>query len=90
MNFDGNFEESSELLKIIAHPVRLCILRGLMEHDSNVSNIQCCLGLPQSTISQHLSVLRRKGIIKGSRNGLEVNYSIVNQTIKEIILLLEK
>lgn len=90
MEYIVNFEDAAELLKIIGHPVRLCILRGLMDKESNVTNIQCCLGLPQSTISQHLSILRRKGIIKGKRNGLEVKYSLVNDTVEKILKIFEE
>jgi ArsR family transcriptional regulator len=80
------FYEKSELLKALAHPVRLCIVRGLMaQGDSNVSYIQSCLGMPQSTISQHLAKLRLSGIIEGRRQGLEVYYSVVNEDVRKII-----
>ena len=49
------YQEPAELLKAIAHPVRLCIVRGLWQGGGcNVSHMQDCLGIPQSTISQHL------------------------------------
>lgn len=76
----------SELLKVMAHPVRLCIIRGLMaQGGSNVSHIQSCLDLPQSTISQHLAKLRSLGIIEGKRHGLEVHYSVVSEDARKII-----
>lgn len=81
-----NLEEYTEILKALAHPVRLCILCGLYsEGEKNVTTMQECLKLPQSTVSQHLSVLRNKGIIKGNRKGLEINYSISNEFTREII-----
>jgi len=49
------FIQKSELLKALAHPARLCIVKGLIEKESNVTNIQECLDLPQSTISQQES-----------------------------------
>jgi DNA-binding transcriptional ArsR family regulator len=79
------YESTAELLKAIAHPVRLCIVKGLMNKECNVSYMQECLELPQSTVSQHLGILRAKGIIKGERNGLEVTYSVVNEDVKKII-----
>jgi len=79
------YEGTSEILKAIAHPVRLCIIKGLMNNKCNVSHMQECLELPQSTVSQHLSILRSKGIIKGERNGLEITYSVVNEDVKKII-----
>ncbi|MCT4508082.1 MAG: metalloregulator ArsR/SmtB family transcription factor [Tepidibacter sp.] len=80
------FDQCSELLKALAHPVRLCIVKGLLDQgSSNVSNMQNCLEMPQSTISQHVSKLKSAGIIKGNRNGLEIIYSVSNDKVKDII-----
>jgi uncharacterized membrane protein len=57
-----------------------------MAHGScSVSYIQSCLGLPQSTISQHLAKLRSLGIIEGKRHGLEVHYSVVNEDARKVV-----
>ena len=82
------FIQKSELLKALAHPIRLCIVKGLMEKESNVTNIQECLDLPQSTVSQHLFKLKAVGIIKGERNGLEISYQVINDDIRKIIKIL--
>lgn len=83
------FEKKADVLKALAHPARLCIVKGLIEHgESNVMSMQNCLKVPQSTISQHLSVLRSLGIIKGRREGLEVFYSVSHEEVKEIIKIL--
>lgn len=79
------YEGKAELLKAIAHPVRLCIVKGLMNKECNVTHMQECLELPQSTVSQHLGILRAKGIIRGERSGLEITYSVVNEDVKKII-----
>jgi predicted transcriptional regulator len=80
------YVELADLLKALAHPVRLCIVRHLIEkHGCNVSHMQDCLGAPQSTISQHLQKLRMAGIIKGTRNGLEVNYQVCDQHVVKFI-----
>ncbi len=80
------FEEKSNILKALAHPIRLCIVRGLLENGgSNVTNMQHCLDMPQSTVSQHLSKLKSYGIIEGERNGLEITYKISNPVIKQLI-----
>jgi len=56
--------EKADLFKSIAHPVRLCILAMLIkEKQSNVTDIQCCLDVPQPTVSQHLSKLKSAGIL---------------------------
>ncbi|MCG7381524.1 metalloregulator ArsR/SmtB family transcription factor [Paenibacillus sp. ACRRY] len=83
------FEEPANLLKALSHPIRLCIVRGLMRKKKcNVSYMQECLDLPQSTVSQHLQKLRSAGIVDTERNGLEVNYILANQRIEQIITVL--
>ena len=79
------FESKADKLKAIAHPHRLCIIKGLMECSCNVTKIQECLQLPQSTVSQHLSKLKAAGIVEGVRNGLEICYSVVDEDVKEIV-----
>lgn len=83
------FNELAELLKALSHPVRLCIVRGLMRKKKcNVSYMQECLDLPQSTVSQHLQKLRSAGIVATERNGLEVNYVLADQRIEQLIPIL--
>lgn len=82
------FIQKSELLKALAHPTRLCIVKGLIEKESNVTNIQECLDLLQSTVSQHLFKLKAAGIIKGERNGLEISYQVINEDVRRIIKIL--
>ncbi|MNJ31209.1 Transcriptional repressor PagR [compost metagenome] len=86
---DNNFKvytETAEILKALAHPVRLCIVRGLIKKGScNVSYMQECLDLPQSTVSQHLQKLRTLGILEADRNGLEISYSIKDERVKSVI-----
>lgn len=85
MNYK-ELEKISEVLKALAHPVRLCIAKGLLEKgECNVSHMQSCLEMPQSTVSQHIQKLKSAGIIEGDRNGLEINYKIKDEKIKKII-----
>ena len=88
MENGSKFIQKSELLKAISHPIRLCIVKGLMEKESNVTNIQECLDLPQSTVSQHLFKLKVAGIIKGKRKSLEISYQVINDDIRKIIRML--
>lgn len=82
-------QKKSDLLKTIAHPMRLCILNCLMSaEECNVKTLVKKMETPQSTISQHLSKLKAFGIIEGVRNGVEINYHIVNQEVVELIHLL--
>ena len=80
------YNETAEMLKLLAHPVRLCIINGLLgEGTCNVSHMQECLGIPQSTLSQHLQKLRMAKLIVGKRNGLEINYSICDEKARELV-----
>ncbi|WP_194192368.1 ArsR/SmtB family transcription factor [Clostridium chrysemydis] len=84
-------QEAAEFLKVLAHPVRLCIVRGLLDKGScNVGFMQDCLGMPQSTISQHLQKLRSVGIIEGERIGLEVIYKVKDKRVIDIIKIIEE
>jgi len=82
------YEKKAEKIKALAHPHRLCIVKGLLENKCNVTKIQECLGLPQSTVSQHLIKLKSAGIIKGERNGLEICYSVIDEDIINIAKIL--
>ena len=79
--------EKAALFKNIAHPVRLCILAMLLkEEQSNVTDIQCCLDVPQPTVSQHLAKLKSAGILTAERNGTEIIYTIKNEDTKNLII----
>jgi len=82
----NDFIEYSELLKAISNPARLQILEGLRLGDKcNVSRIQKRLNLPQSTVSQHLSVMRNRGIIRGEREGVKMCYTITDKRVLTIL-----
>ncbi|GAB6099376.1 metalloregulator ArsR/SmtB family transcription factor [Halanaerocella petrolearia] len=79
-------KDKAEILKALSHPVRLCIVKGLMEEEGcNVSKMQQCIEIPQSTLSQHLAKLRNLNILEGQRNGVEVNYYVINEDAKQIV-----
>lgn len=82
-------KEKANILKAMAHPIRLCIIKGLLEEEGcNVSRMQGCLDIPQSTLSQHLIKLKDLGILKGVRDGLNINYYVINQDARRIIAAL--
>jgi DNA-binding transcriptional ArsR family regulator len=83
------YEKGSELLKAIAHPVRMEIIIRLKADGCNVSEIQKNLGLPQSTVSQHLRILRNAGVLSRHRDGTKVCYAIEKKEVLEIIRMLE-
>jgi ArsR family transcriptional regulator len=84
------YEKGSELLKAIAHPARMEILVRLKADGCNVSEIQRNLGLPQSTVSQHLRTLKSAGIISSRREGTKVCYTVEKKEVLEIIQILRR
>jgi ArsR family transcriptional regulator len=85
-----SFEREAEVLKVLGHPIRLKIVAGLLSEACNVKKIWECLGLPQATVSQHLALLKNKGIIEGRRSGVEVYYSVISEQARLIIEALFK
>lgn len=86
MDQKSQYEEITEILKAVAHPVRICILRGLLENgECNVSHMQTCLDTPQSTVSQHLQKLKAARIIEGRRSGLEIYYRLRDERVARLL-----
>jgi ArsR family transcriptional regulator len=79
----------SEILKVMAHPARLKILRGLMKNECDVGGIVRKMNLPQSTVSQHLSLMRGRGLIAPRKEGVRTCYTVDNRKVKKIIKMLE-
>ena len=72
-------------LKALAHPVRLLIIKTLLDNECNVSNMEKTVGLSQSGVSQHLRILRLSGIIEPERDGKEICYKIVDDLAIKIM-----
>ena len=71
------FEKKAEILKAIAHPTRLRILKGLIEDGpSNVKSLRVDSHVHKATISQHLTRMKAVKIISGKRKGTQIIYSI--------------
>lgn len=80
------YEIYANILKVIAHPVRLCIVKELIEKGgANVSTIYSALGIPQSTVSQHLAKLRTAGLVTGDRRGNEIIYTVESEEANRLI-----
>ena len=68
---------SSEILRALAHPLRLKILEFIDKNDSiNVNKIYNTLKLEQSITSQHLRILRINGLVITKRDGKYIHYSV--------------
>ena len=85
-----DYVKQSKLLKALAHPVRLRIVEGLLSKDEcNVDRMVRALRLPQSTVSQHLGILRSSGIVQIRKEGVKACYRILDERIKDLIGVLK-
>jgi ArsR family transcriptional regulator, virulence genes transcriptional regulator len=75
----------TELLKSIAHPIRMKILCFLMEGEKNVGEIEQQFGSTISNISQHLTVLRKANIIDRRKEANFMFYSIKDNNILKLM-----
>ncbi|ODN29922.1 hypothetical protein A4H02_08120 [Fervidobacterium thailandense] len=85
-------EKVSELLKILAHPVRLQILfsLGYEKKEKCVCELLAETGVSQSNLSQHLSILKLAGLVKDRRQGNMVFYSLAsNDLVKRLLDVLK-
>ncbi|MDA8174180.1 MAG: metalloregulator ArsR/SmtB family transcription factor [Nitrospiraceae bacterium] len=79
-----------ELLKTVAHPVRIKILEELSTGVKCVSDFEEFLGINQPNVSQHLSALRGKGIIDYYVDGRLRCYFLVDALIPDLLEILKK
>lgn len=75
------FQQHAELCQMLANPVRLEILSLLREGEKRVNELAELTGLNQANISQHLSILRSKGLVATRREGTNIYYRIANPKI---------
>ncbi len=73
---DDDIERASRSLKAMSHPLRLKILCTLGEQEVSVQDIVDHVGTSQSNISQHLAILRDKGILASRKDANRVFYRV--------------
>ena len=78
-------DAKAELFKALAHPARVRVLELLAEGDSTVGELAEQAGLELSHLSQHLSVLRRAGIVDSRRVRTSVLCSLRDPQIAELL-----
>jgi len=76
---------AAELLKAVAHPQRLRILDRLSGGVLCVSEVEAELGMPQPTVSGHLNVLRKAGLVECRTVGRKRCYYICDGRADEIV-----
>lgn len=68
--------DPDELLRAFVEPTRLRLLALVAEEETCVCDLVGALGLPQPTVSRHLGVLRRAGLVNARKDGLWMWYSL--------------
>jgi ArsR family transcriptional regulator len=81
-------EETAAILHILGHPDRLRILVCLLREECYVKDLADRMGLPQSTVSQHLRVMTDRGILESERRGVKVCYKSACTIAEQIAKLL--
>ena len=75
----------AELFKALGHPVRIRALELLVDGDQPVSALLEEIGVEASHLSQHLTVLRRAGVVAKSRQGNTVTYTLVDRSLATML-----
>jgi len=81
----GSAVRVTDRLKAMANPSRLMILCQLAEGEKSVGEMESVVGLSQSALSQHLAVLRRKGIVATRREAQSIFYTLASWEVEEIM-----
>lgn len=78
-------DEASELLKSLGNRHRLLILCQLVQGEKSVGQLAEFLQVRDSTVSQHLSLLRRERIVAGRRDGQTIWYRIESDAARQMM-----
>jgi ArsR family transcriptional regulator len=84
------FELQSEICKTLASPKRLEILNALKDGEKTVTELVEILGVPKANVSQHLAVMRHKGILMTRREGVNIFYSVANAKVIQACVLMRE
>jgi len=83
-------EKASQLLKAIGNPARLMILCTLVQDELSVGELNNRVDLSQSTLSQHLAVLRREELVSTRREAQTIFYSLRSDEVRLVMQCLYK
>jgi len=87
---EDEIERASRSMKAIAHPLRLRILCTLGAHEVSVHDIVDRVGTSQSNISQHLAILREKGILAARKDANRVYYRVGDSRTLRLIRMMRE
>lgn len=75
----------ADFLKALAHPTRLKVIEFLKKGKRNVSDMMRALDIEQSSLSQHLAVLKQNGILKTKQERTTIYYDIQDHDIFKVL-----
>lgn len=82
---EEHIEQAARALKAMSHPLRLKILCILGNQEVSVQEIVECVGTSQSNISQHLAILREKGVLRTRKDANRVYYRVGDERTLSLI-----
>ena len=82
------YELHARVCKAIADAKRLLIINELRDGPRSVGELADALGIPQANASQHLAILRDRGIVTARRTGSTIHYSLTSSKVVQAIDLL--
>lgn len=87
---DEQVETAARALKAISHPLRLKILCVLGANEVCVQDIVEAVGTSQSNISQHLAILRDKGVLATRKDANRVYYRVADQRTLQLVAMMRE
>ena len=84
------FEYQAEVCKTLANAKRLEIIHSLKDGERTVSELVEILSVPKANISQHLSVMRHKGVLESRKEGVNVYYRISSPKVVQACTLMKE
>ncbi len=79
------YEVKAGLFRVLGHPARVRVLELLREGEKSVGGLQAELGLESGATSQHLSALRRVGLVESRREGTSVFYRVSDPRVFDLL-----
>ena len=84
----ANARSASSYLKAISNETRLIILCHLVVQPRSVGELESLVGVRQANVSQHLARLKEDGLVQADRHGKSVEYSIADDGVQQIMMVL--
>ena len=90
VQFQAKAGEAASLLKAMSNPHRLMLLSRLGASEASVGELHMDSGLSQYALSQHLAVLRERGLVETRRESQTIYYRLADPSVQQVIETLMK